>query len=391
MSAERRIAQQIRVVERLLGEYQQERNPPLARFLTGFYKRNRQMGGNDRRTASRLAYHYFRLGKAAAEADFPIRLAIADFLCSDESNIAQLLLPSLYPAIGKPLEEKQHLLENHTSFRLEDVFPFQSLLSEGIDRTEFVRSLFVQPDLFVRLRSPHEREVQARLREAGISYTVLGPHTLALPNGAALDRVPGISGKYEVQDYSSQQTGAFFGASDGERWWDACAGAGGKSLLLLDSHPNIQLLVSDVRSSILKNLDARFEAAGVRSYRQKIVDLTRDASTILGDEQFDGIILDAPCTGSGTWGRTPEMISSFDVRSIAHFATIQKRIAENAITHLKPGHPLVYITCSVFAEENEQVVNHLTQSGKITPERVELLPGYGRRADSMFVARLVKR
>lgn len=379
------------MVERVLEEYQQQQSMPLARFLTGFYKRNRQMGGNDRRTASRLAYHYFRIGNAARQADLPVRLAIAEFLCSADSTVVQLILPTLYPAIGKPLEEKLVLLENHTDFRLGDVFPFSADLSAGIDRMDFVKSLVVQPDLFIRLRPPYVEEVQMQLREEGIAYDRLDTFTLALPNGVSLDRIHGIAGKYVVQDYSSQRTGAIFGASEGERWWDACAGAGGKSLLLWDLQPNVDLLVSDVRPSILRNLGERFEEAGIKKYRQKIIDLTKDTAAILGNEQFDGIILDAPCTGSGTWGRTPEMITSFHRDSIRQFAAIQRKIADQAIKHLKPGKPLIYITCSVFAEENEQVIADLQRSGLVEVEREVFLQGYPHRADSMFVARLIRR
>lgn len=391
MITERRVSQQIRMVERLLQAYEQQRTVPLARFLTGFYKRNRQMGGNDRRSVSRLAYQYFRIGNAARQAELPTQLAIAAFLCNGDSGFVQIVLPELYPAIGLPTDEKLALLEQLVDFRLENVFPFHAHLSAGVDRQRFVKSFWVQPDLFIRLRPRHVDEVREALRDAGISYEQLDTFTLALPNGVSLDRLGGIAGKYAVQDYSSQQTGAFFRASEGESWWDASAGAGGKSLLLLDRQPGVNLLVSDIRPSILRNLDERFEEAGIKTYRQKVLDLTKDTTPGLGNEQFDGIILDAPCTGSGTWGRTPEMISSFDEGSIAHFAAIQREIAARVITHLKPGKPLIYITCSVFAEENEQVVAHLEATGLVEAERVELLHGYRHRADSMFAARLIKR
>lgn len=389
MFSEKRIRQQIRTVERLLDEYAQESGVPLARFLTAFYKRNKQMGSNDRRMASRLVYHYFRIGAASHGEERATRLAIADFLCSDDSPVAHSLLPELYPHIQSGLLEKITVLETNTTFRLEDIFPFRRFLSTGIDRTAFVESLLVQPDFYIRLRLPYGAEVMSALKASSIPYRQVEPHTLALPNGTALDRIAGIAGKYEVQDYSSQQTGRYFDASDGESWWDACAGAGGKSLLLLDQSPGIRLLVSDTRRSILRNLDARFEKAGITHYRQKIVDLTTDTSAILGDEQFDGIILDAPCTGSGTWSRTPEMLSSFDSASISRFATLQRRLATQAIKHLKRGRPLIYITCSVFAEENEGVVNYLQEYHGLHVQQTALLHGYRHKADSMFVARLL--
>lgn len=391
MVSEKRVVQHIRTVERLLREYAGERGVPLARFLTGFYKRNRQMGSNDRRMASRLVYHYFRLGAAARQEEMATRLAMADFLCSDDSAVAAVILPRFYDHIQAGLSEKIALLESSTTFRLDDVFLFQHFLSAGIDRRAFIASLFVQPDLYIRLRPSYRDEVMEALDRAQLDYRVLDQHVVAFPNGTALDRIAGISGKYEVQDYSSQQTGAYFAAADGERWWDACAGAGGKSLLLLDQSPGVNLLVSDTRRSILRNLDERFDAAGIKAYRQRIIDLTNDPEAVLGDEQFDGIILDAPCTGSGTWGRTPEMLSAFNAESIGRFAALQRQLAVQVMKHLKPGKPLIYITCSVFAEENEGVTDYLQETCGLKVQRAALLHGYRHKADSMFVARLVHR
>ncbi|HWK99828.1 MAG TPA: RsmB/NOP family class I SAM-dependent RNA methyltransferase [Parapedobacter sp.] len=391
MVSEKRVAQQVRTVERLLQEYAGENSMPLARFLAAFYKRNRQMGSKDRRMASRLAYHYFRMGAAAQQEELTIRLAMADFLCSDDSAVVAVILPRFHDHIQAGFSEKISLLEANTTFRLDDVFPFRQFLSEGIDRDAFVKSLFVQPDLYIRLRPPYRDKVIAALDGAQVDYRTVDTYTLALPNGTALDRVAGLAGKYEVQDYSSQQTGMYFHAADGERWWDACAGAGGKSLLLLDQSPGVNLLVSDTRRSILRNLDERFERAGIKSYRQKVIDLTKDPVAVMGDERFDGIILDAPCTGSGTWGRTPEMLSAFDSGSISRFAAVQRQLAVQAIKHLKPGKPLIYITCSVFAEENEGVVDYLRDTCGLNVEQAALVHGYRHRADGMFVARLVSR
>lgn len=389
MVSEKRVAQQVRTVERLLQEYVGEKGVPLARFLTAFYKRNRQMGSKDRRMASRLAYHYFRLGAAARQEELTIRLAMADFLCSDDSAVAAVILPEFYDRIRADLSEKISLLEANTTFRLDDVFPFRQFLSAGIDRDAFVKSLFVQPNLYIRLRPAYRDEVIVALDGAQVDYRTVDTYTLALPNGTALDRIAGLTGRYEVQDYSSQQTGMYFHAADGEQWWDACAGAGGKSLLLLDQSPGVNLLVSDTRRSILRNLDERFERAGIKSYRQKVVDLTKDSTVVMGDEQFDGIILDAPCTGSGTWGRTPEMLSAFDSGSISRFAAVQRQLAAQAIKHLKPGKPLIYITCSVFADENEGVVSYLQETHGLHVQQTALLHGYRHKADGMFVARLV--
>lgn len=388
MVNEKRIGQQIATVQRILDEY--KGGEPLARFLGKYYKANRQMGSKDRRTASRLTYHLFRLGRACSERTLQERLAFAEFLCETESDVVQLYLPELAGDLTAPLEDKISRLTKEYKFDLLDVFPFSRSFSPSIDKQAFLKNQFVQPNLFVRLQQKHKQYVIDYLSKKEIAFERLGENTLALANGTALDKLSLIRGKYEVQDYSSQETKHYFQAEDGGKWWDACAGSGGKSLLLMDNFPQVNLLVSDMRSTILRNLDERFDNAGIREYRRKIVDLTKPADVILGEELFDGIILDAPCSGSGTWGRSPEMVSAFKPGMIDYFATLQKTIAGHVIQHLKPGKPLVYITCSVFHEENERVVEFLQTEHGLKPERMEVLHGYRHRADTMFMARLVR-
>ena len=162
-------------------------------------------------------------------------------------------------------------------------------------------------------------------------------------------------------------------------------------MLLHSFEPVIELLVSDLRESVLLNLDERFRLAGIKKYHKKELDLLQNNDQVLHHYQFDGIILDAPCTGSGTWGRTPEMLTFFEERKINQFAAMQKGIVQNVVKYLKPGKPLIYITCSAFAAENEAVVQHIIDTLPLELEKMELIKGYENNADTMFVARLIKR
>jgi len=241
--------------------------------------------------------------------------------------------------------------------------------------------------------------VKAKLDAEGVIYKEESEVTLRLPNGTKLDQIfpenTSEKGKasealFEIQDLSSQRTTAFFKPNKSDYWWDAAAGSGGKSLLLIQQEPDIRLLVSDIRESILDNLDERFSKAGLHKYLKKEIDLTQNPDPILHHFEFDGIILDTSCTGSGAWGRTPEMISSFKESSIVKFQKLQKSMAGNIVKYLKPGKPLIYITCSVFKEENEDVVDFMVKELGLTLESKEVLKGYGERADTMFIARLLK-
>src|SRR5690606_91247 len=174
-------------------------------------------------------------------------------------------------------------------------------------------------DLFIRVSKGKSQKVKEELDNAGVIYSQLAENTISFPNATKLDQLISDQGGYEVQDLSSQKTGEFFKPEKWEKWWDCCAASGGKSLMLLDEEPTIKLLVSDVRESILANLDERFNLVGIKNYQKKVLDLTLSQALLLSHYSFDGIILDAPCSGSGTWGRTPEMLSQFKEHSITFF------------------------------------------------------------------------
>lgn len=229
--------------------------------------------------------------------------------------------------------------------------------------------------------------MKQRLQEEALSFKEMKGNCLALPPGTAADKIlePHM---YRVQDASSQQTAEYFQVSGKESCWDCCSGAGGKSLLLKEMQPQVQLTVSDVRASILQNLAERFRIYGYTLPEQLQLSAADEQQTkqLLGPRRFDQIICDVPCTGSGTWARTPEQLHFFDAASIKDFAARQKSIGANVRHYLKPGAAMIYITCSVFAEENEAVVAYLLALGGLELQEQQLINGIGNAADSMFVA-----
>ncbi len=387
-----RSEQQLRSFLRVLESYPEDR--PLGKFLPEFFRKNKQMGSNDRRSASRLLYNYYRLGKAVADKPVEERLLIAEFLCTSVDNpFLQNFRADLNEKIYLSLDEKISYLAVESGFKLDDVFPFGHL-SEGINQSAFFKSFFLQPDLYIRIHPGKEDIVITAITETVIPFRQIDKYTLALPNGTNLSKIFSDdtfqTKPYEIQDLSSQQTLKYFKPNRYEYWWDACAASGGKSLLLFSEQPDIKLVVSDIRESVLDNLDERFINAGLRTYQKKLLDLTQNPDQVLHDYKFDGIILDAPCSGSGTWGRTPEMISQFLDHKVHGFQNLQKTIASNVVKYLKPGKPLIYITCSVFKEENEDVVKYLISEYGLQLDAQEIFKGYENKADTMFAARLIK-
>ncbi|WP_285058572.1 RsmB/NOP family class I SAM-dependent RNA methyltransferase [Pedobacter ginsengisoli] len=385
-----RVEHQIRSFQQIFKSY--DGLMPLHRFLFGYFKRNKQMGSSDRRWATRYIYSFFRLGKAMPDADHILRLAIADFLCNQTpSLVIEDLLAHLKDRVSLTVKEKVTLIkERYPEFQLADVFSFKNILSEGIVLPDFYESYFTQPDLFLRVKAGYIEQFAETLKQHNIGFTQLTETTLALPNGTKLEHLMPNQKYYQVQDVSSQRTGAYFQPAAWDYWWDCCAASGGKSLLLHDLEPKVQLLVSDVREESLNNLDERFQEAGLKKYQKKVLDLLQNNDPDLHHYEFDGIILDAPCSGSGTWGRTPEMLYYFNDQKIAYFSKLQQTIAGNVVKYLKEGKPFVYITCSVFRLENEEVVAWIEENLPLKLEKSEVIKGYNNKADTMFAARFTK-
>jgi 16S rRNA (cytosine967-C5)-methyltransferase len=313
------------------------------------------------------------------------------FLCSNEPNE---ILASLKPAWNDMVQLSINEKLSSLNYRLSSVFPWKEELSPGMEHEKFCASFFVQPDLFVRIRPGHAGNVLLKLNATGVLYEFISPFTIRLPNSFKADQHFELDKEVVVQDYNSQRVGELFlpvrrGPSD--RVWDCCAGSGGKSILAYDLNPGIELTVSDVRESILVNLKKRFEKAGINKYKSFTLDLNNeDTEHSIINNQQSIIIADVPCTGSGTWARTPEQLYYFDTRKTGEFAALQKKIVSRVIPLLQPGGFLVYITCSVFKAENEETVSYIQEKFHLQLIKMELLRGYECKADTMFAAVLQK-
>jgi 16S rRNA (cytosine967-C5)-methyltransferase len=155
-------------------------------------------------------------------------------------------------------------------------------------------------------------------------------------------------GLIEVQDLGSQLLLETIGIQPGENWLDACAGAGGKSLQLAALvGPRGSVTAWDIRPAALEELRARASRAGVDTIR---VAAPQPAA------EFDGVLVDAPCSGSGTWRRQPHLKWITRPESIAEKAAVQRALLHGSASHVRPGGRLVYATCSLSCEENEQVI-----------------------------------
>lgn len=383
----------IRSASDILDRYQGAE--PLARFLAGYYRQRKQIGGRDRKLISQLCYGYFRLGHAFDTASREERLGLGAWLSGwQERELLEILFPVLlsFPGSFRNRQEQlQFLRKELPSFRPQALFPFLDHIGSSIDPEALSLSLLDQPDLFIRLRPGHEGQVKRKLGSAGIPFLEQSAHCLALPNASSLEKIIQIDEEAVIQDYNSQRVGewmAKMGASISSRpirIWDCCAASGGKSILAWDILEKPELTVSDVRQSILDNLRARFQRAHITGYHCQLLDLSKQtlpASRGL----FDCILADVPCTGSGTWGRTPEQAYFFDPAVIAEYSRLQRQILRHALASLAPGGYLLYSTCSVFREENEEIVSFLGEECGLRLVGGGYLIGYQDKADTLFAA-----
>jgi 16S rRNA (cytosine967-C5)-methyltransferase len=241
------------------------------------------------------------------------------------------------------------------------------------------------------------------LDQVGQAYEFIPPSALRLPNGLKVEDFFTPDKEVVIQDFSSQQIASFLqlpgagnsaaeseyadtGTASPSSFWDACAASGGKSLLAHDLYPHMQITVSDIRESVLRNLQQRFIRAGISKYRSFVVDLTL-APFDNAAYPYQLILADAPCTGSGTWSRTPEDLYFFDPKKILHYSEIQRKIVTHIAPRLGNDAYFVYSTCSVFKKENEEIAALVREKFGLHQDRMDNIKGYDRKADSMFAAR----
>lgn len=228
--------------------------------------------------------------------------------------------------------------------------------------TEYLRSLQREPPLWIRAKVAGLAAVAAELDSC--SPPAL-PAALRAPPGLAALRYGGQadlhlaagyrSGAFEIQDLSSQLVGHACGPAPGETWWDACAGEGGKTLHLGDLMGNKGLVWATDRSQRrLAALRRRAARAGMFNCRwaawEGIVRPPFGAAC-------DGVLVDAPCSGVGTWQRNPHARWTTSQKDVRELASVQAGLLAAAARAVKPGGRLVYAVCTLTRSETAEVAD----------------------------------
>lgn len=362
---------------------------PFHLFLKAYFKENKKHGSKDRKTISHFCYCYFRMGKAMTSLSIEEKMIAGIYLCTNE------LIPAwseLFPKnwdLNLSVMEKISFLEKEIPvFHFSEIFPFEKELSESIETAAFVSSFFTQPKVFVRIRPDRNEKVMTALKNADLKYEIVDKQVIAFPSQTNIQNVLSLNQDVVLQDWNSQKVATLFPAANGiSSIWDCCAASGGKTIALRDAFPKAAIDCSDVRPSILHNLESRLSEAKVKNVRTYQMDLQKQ----INSNKYDFVLLDAPCSGSGTWGRTPENISFTTVEEIEHYQKLQFQIAKNVATAVKKSGYLLYVTCSVFSKENESNIENLCEICELDVVEQKYFLGYTDAADSLFACLLKKR
>jgi 16S rRNA (cytosine967-C5)-methyltransferase len=260
-------------------------------------------------------------------------------------------------------------------------------------------ALHSRAPLWLRANAEAIEPITAEFNQHGwrwLSSPIL-PTALQVLDEADVTKTTGFEkGLFEVQDLASQLLLESAGIEPGERWLDACAGAGGKTLQLARLlGPAGRIDAFDIRRAALVELGTRASRARVRN-----INVLEKPST----EDYDGVLVDAPCTGSGTWRRAPHLKWTTTIQQIADAAATQRALLASCSARVRPGGRLLYATCSLNRSENEAVVAdflathseftveapRLDFNGIVRDSGLTLLPSL-HNTDGFFVAALRRR
>ena len=259
------------------------------------------------------------------------------------------------PAWGRPLDEgsgASAAVQAHPAWLVERWTSFY-----GAEATQAIcRHGQSQPRITARMESP---AVQDELREAGIELasgelltaarTVISGDVTATPAFR--------EGRVRVQDEGSQLIGELAAIPSGDsnqspkKILDACAAPGGKTLILAERIPQAQIVACESSPRRLAKLRKRLAA-----FTDRVECRLADAAELEEEGAFDLALVDVPCSGTGTLGRNPEIRHRLHFEDLARLAERQRAILRAALRAVRPGGRVIYSTCSLEPEENEQVV-----------------------------------
>ncbi|HEX5259186.1 MAG TPA: RsmB/NOP family class I SAM-dependent RNA methyltransferase [Sphingomicrobium sp.] len=365
-----------------------EDGPPADSIVTRYFKHRRYAGSKDRRAVRELV---FRAIRRSAERPESGRAAVLGLTEAD---------PKLLEFFGQPRGPES--LSGGETAATAGLVPEWLIpeLSPLVAAEEWPALLERAPlDLRVNVARASRDELLKEFPDG--QPTPVSPWGIRLPPDSRLDDHPAFSaGLVEVQDEGSQLIALACDANNGERIVDLCAGAGGKSLALAAAAPQATILATDTNRGRLSKLSPRADRAG-GAIETRLLNPPRELDELADwHGNADLVLVDAPCSGSGTWRRNPEGRWRLTPERLDRLIAAQQRPLDIAAELVRPGGRLVYAVCSLLSREGAGQTDRFLQrhSSWISEETAiaggrsdgagRLLTPAHDRTDGFFIARL---
>lgn len=403
-----------------------QKSTPLDRELKNFFRRHPQCGSNDRKTISESCFSLFRWygwlrtrlpgglsTKPQESKKFCQGLAAAlwldgynelpFFICLLEiSGIDAQFINSSPSDIRQNIKGLGHFFKIR-KLSLDHLVPewFGDVIPKNMNLLQMIESLQKRVPVWIRVQNHSLDLVKNQLREKNISFFEHPHCSNALRIEAGKFKASAVlayqSGGFEIQDLASQCVGLVCQAREMESWWDVCAGAGGKSLLLADQMQGKgEVVATDIRDAALKQLEKRAKRGQFKNIHVKSL-----GDACGSQDLFDGVLVDAPCSCTGVWRRNPDLRWTTKKEALLVYTQQQMDICQMAALKVKEDGVLVYATCSLCVDENERIVETFLEKNKdfqlesfVNPLNQEAANGMLRinfedfNNDGMFVAKL---
>jgi len=388
-------------------------------LLAQYFRTHKEFGSRDRRFLSQAIFSFFRWrGWSVEKLKLPLKEASLLGVALDNETLSesflflekQAALPLKLEILldKKTLDEKMQVL-NDAFKEQSDFQPLQiiDLVPEGFQKLtnpdkleKYIVAFQARPLTWIRARNNPDDLLEILNKETLAQAHPFVATALSIDGGKSLVQLlPKQDAKYVVQDVASQCVAHVCNPQKGEDWWDTCAGAGGKALHLNDlMQQEGKVLATDIRPESLQKLKKRARKYGIRTIRIQPHNMINDDPF---KKTFDGVLVDAPCSGWGTWARNPDARWRSSNRNVMQAANRQLKILDNARYCVKPGGVLVYAVCTETGPETEEVVMLFLEkntkfkldpfpsplTGEMTSGMLQIEPWEG---DGMFIARFIR-
>lgn len=354
---------------------------PLDSFLRKYFRAHRAIGSHDRRFIAEAVYKMARWK------------GLVEFTSPKGATTEELTKKLL------SLEPKNYLDRETIPLHIRLSFPFEyfSLLEKSLGKEKAKHFCLVSNEeapttirantiktsrekLFKQLKE--KEDVRLGKSSSNAIHFSRRVNFLGMPEFKA--------GLFEVQDEASQLAANMVSITPGEKLLDYCAGSGGKTLAIAPkTEGKGQLFLHDVRSFALEEAKKRMKRAGVQN-GQIVKPEELDKKGLKGN--MDWVLVDAPCSGSGTLRRNPDMKWRFSSTALEETISLQREIFAKALAFVKKGGHIVYATCSVFPMENDDQITYFTENHPVKLTDIKPFSSFPQKGgmDGFYAAVLQK-